>query len=164
MQGMWLKKQLKQCSVRKQFQLADILKESREIETSGKKNKPKSSEKVGWKKTSMTGDQSVKQEVGKPVHDSAKSKETEVSVTSPPFFVHARHTCDGCSSTPIIGTRYRATKIPDFDLCQKCFTSYEGEDLDFKPETLGKQLASLDECSSFMLYPLISLLCLLYRH
>lgn len=48
---------------------------------------------------------------------------------------------DGCSRTPIIGTRYRATKIPDFDLCGACYKSYEGEDLDFKPETLGEHSA-----------------------
>mmetsp|Transcript_16848 Transcript_16848/g.30588 ORF Transcript_16848/g.30588 Transcript_16848/m.30588 type:complete len:656 (-) Transcript_16848:108-2075(-) len=50
------------------------------------------------------------------------------------FFVHARHTCDGCSKSPIIGTRHHATKIPDFDLCGVCFEKYEGEDLDFKTE------------------------------
>lgn len=51
------------------------------------------------------------------------------------FFIHARHTCDGCSKTPIIGPRYHAAKIPDFDLCGACFEKYEGagED-DFKPE------------------------------
>ena len=54
------------------------------------------------------------------------------------FFIHARHTCDGCSKTPIIGTRYHATKIPDFDLCGVCYKQYNGEDLDFKPEVLGK--------------------------
>eukprot|EP00578_Thalassiosira_sp_NH16_P017434 CAMPEP_0181113416 /NCGR_PEP_ID=MMETSP1071-20121207/20335_1 /TAXON_ID=35127 /ORGANISM="Thalassiosira sp., Strain NH16" /LENGTH=333 /DNA_ID=CAMNT_0023197451 /DNA_START=272 /DNA_END=1269 /DNA_ORIENTATION=- len=50
------------------------------------------------------------------------------------FFVHARHTCDGCSRTPIIGMRYHATKIPDFDLCSNCFKKYEGENDDFRPE------------------------------
>jgi hypothetical protein len=50
------------------------------------------------------------------------------------FFIHVRHTCDGCSKSPIIGTRYHATKIPDFDLCGACFEKYEGEELDFKPE------------------------------
>lgn len=54
------------------------------------------------------------------------------------FFIHARHTCDGCTKTPIIGARYHATKIPDFDLCEKCFNEYQGEDLDFKPEIFGK--------------------------
>lgn len=53
-------------------------------------------------------------------------------------FIHARHTCDGCSKTPIIGTRYHATKIPDFDLCTACYEKYEGEDLDFKPEINGE--------------------------
>jgi len=54
------------------------------------------------------------------------------------FFIHARHTCDGCSKTPIIGTRYRATNIPDFDLCSACFNKYEGEKTDFKPEALER--------------------------
>jgi hypothetical protein len=53
-------------------------------------------------------------------------------------FIHARHTCDGCSKTPIIGTRYHAAKIPDFDLCTACYEKYEGEDLDFKPEINGE--------------------------
>lgn len=61
------------------------------------------------------------------------------------FFIHARHTCDGCSKTPIIGTRYHAQKIPDFDLCATCFSKYEGEDLDFKPEALGKYFSQLDD-------------------
>lgn len=52
-------------------------------------------------------------------------------------FIHARHTCDGCQKTPIIGARYHATKIPDFDLCATCFEKYEGDDLDFKIETQG---------------------------
>ena len=53
-------------------------------------------------------------------------------------FVHARHTCDGCSMSPIIGTRYHATKIPDFDLCTSCYKEYEGGDRDFTPEIQGK--------------------------
>lgn len=54
------------------------------------------------------------------------------------FFIHARHTCDGCSKTPIIGTRYRAANIPDFDLCSNCYEKYEGEKTDFKPEALDR--------------------------
>ena len=54
------------------------------------------------------------------------------------LFVHARHTCDGCNKSPIVGTRHRATKIPNFDLCGACFEKYEGDkDLDFKPEIDG---------------------------
>lgn len=59
------------------------------------------------------------------------------------FFIHARHTCDGCSKTPIIGTRYRATHIPDFDLCSNCYEKYEGEKTDFKPEALGMYMCNL---------------------
>ena len=54
------------------------------------------------------------------------------------LFIHARHTCDGCQKSPIVGTRYHATKIPDFDLCNSCYEKYEGDDLDFKPEVQGK--------------------------
>jgi len=35
-------------------------------------------------------------------------------------FMHRRHTCDGCGQSPIIGCRYHATNIPDFDLCESC--------------------------------------------
>lgn len=59
------------------------------------------------------------------------------------FFIHARHTCDGCSKSPIIGTRYRATNIPDFDFCANCFNKYEGEKTDFKPEALGMFMFNL---------------------
>ncbi len=66
-------------------------------------------------------------------------KSTLVGCKSTNLFIHARHTCDGCQKTPIVGTRYHATKIPDFDLCETCFKAYEGEDLDFKPEIQGKK-------------------------
>ena len=56
------------------------------------------------------------------------------------FFIHARHTCDGCSKSPIIGTRYKAKKIQDFDLCGNCFAKYEGDKADFEPAVLGKSL------------------------
>lgn len=35
-------------------------------------------------------------------------------------FIHGRHTCDGCLITPIVGLRYHAANLPDYDLCQKC--------------------------------------------
>ena len=36
-------------------------------------------------------------------------------------FIHGRHTCDSCSKKPIVGTRYHATNISNFDVCQSCF-------------------------------------------
>jgi len=53
-------------------------------------------------------------------------------------FVHGRHTCDGCLTTPITGTRYHATNLPDYDLCTKCFDNYEGTDIHFQPEILER--------------------------
>ena len=72
----------------------------------------------------------------------AASKQANHVHVSPPCqgatFIHPRHTCDGCSKTPIVGTRYHATKIPNFDLCGACFEKYEGEEADFKPEVAGE--------------------------
>jgi hypothetical protein len=53
-------------------------------------------------------------------------------------FIHGRHTCDGCYTTPIIGYRYNATNLPDYDVCQKCFNNYKGEDVLFQPEQLQR--------------------------
>jgi hypothetical protein len=50
---------------------------------------------------------------------------------------------DACSKTPIVGTRFHATKVPDFDLCDACYKSYQGEDLGFVPELLGKDINTL---------------------
>ena len=53
------------------------------------------------------------------------------------FFVHTRHACNGCSATPIVGVRYHAAKVPNVDLCEACFTKYEGDDLGFTSEVQG---------------------------
>ena len=53
------------------------------------------------------------------------------------YIVHARHACNGCTVTPIIGTRYHSTKLPNFDLCETCFTKYDGDKLSFTPEIQG---------------------------
>jgi len=50
-----------------------------------------------------------------------------------PNFVHARHTCDGCGVSPIVGLRYHATNRADFDFCGECFTNNKGNE---KPSTL----------------------------
>jgi hypothetical protein len=82
-------------------------------------------------------------ETPKPNETTSAEKSPAGRMSSSLSFIHARHTCDGCSKNPIIGTRYHATKIPDFDLCEACFAKYEGEDLDFKPEALGTILFSI---------------------
>jgi len=53
-------------------------------------------------------------------------------------FVHARHTCDGCGRAPIIGLRYHALNIPDYDYCETCMANYHGAEVTFQLEQLGK--------------------------
>ena len=70
------------------------------------------------------------------------SKKKTLGITSGDFsndyFVHSHYTCNGCSATPIIGTRYHATKVPNVDFCASCFTKYEGNKLNFTPMIQGK--------------------------
>lgn len=56
-------------------------------------------------------------------------------------FIHGRHTCDGCLTTPIVGNRYRATNLPDYDLCQHCYHNYKGSEIKFKPMELRRDVA-----------------------
>jgi hypothetical protein len=53
-------------------------------------------------------------------------------------FIHGRHTCDGCLSTPIYGIRYHATNMPDYDLCSSCHRNYQGSEIVFKPMQLDR--------------------------
>jgi hypothetical protein len=58
-------------------------------------------------------------------------------------FIHGRHTCDSCLKTPIIGLRYHAKNLPDYDLCGRCFENYRGTGVDFEPVELGTALVLL---------------------
>lgn len=49
-----------------------------------------------------------------------------------PNFVHSRHTCDGCGSSPIIGYRWHSTNIPNYDLCHKCKSKTVATDVYFQ--------------------------------
>jgi hypothetical protein len=53
-------------------------------------------------------------------------------------FIHGRHTCDNCLTTPIVGRRYHAIDLPDFDLCQTCKDNYQGPETRFEEVELGK--------------------------
>lgn len=52
-------------------------------------------------------------------------------------FIHGRHTCDQCLTTPIIGKRFHATNLHDYDLCEACYYNYKGIDIKFEEARLG---------------------------
>jgi hypothetical protein len=54
------------------------------------------------------------------------------------LFIHGRHTCDSCLTTPIVGNRYHASNLPDYDLCSNCVKNYKGKEVKFEPVELGK--------------------------
>ena len=56
-------------------------------------------------------------------------------------FIHGRHTCDGCLTTPIIGLRWHSTNLPDYDLCDRCKGNYKGDDIKFEAVELDRDRA-----------------------
>jgi len=56
-------------------------------------------------------------------------------------FIHGRHTCDRCLTTPIIGKRYHSTNLKDYDLCQKCFDNYKGSAIEYEAVELRRDVA-----------------------
>lgn len=65
-----------------------------------------------------------------------KKKDMENACSVLPF-IHGRHTCDQCLTTPIVGTRYHALNLPDYDLCAICFGNYKGSEIVFEEAQLG---------------------------
>jgi hypothetical protein len=72
--------------------------------------------------------------------DSNHTASVPIPKGCPSVFIHGRHTCDGCFTTPIIGIRYHAVNLPDYDLCQNCVQNYKGSDIKFKPEQLERDV------------------------
>lgn len=56
-------------------------------------------------------------------------------------FIHGRHTCDSCLMNPIIGKRFRATNLKDYDLCEKCHPNYQGTEIQFEAAELSRDRA-----------------------
>eukprot|EP00339_Tiarina_fusa_P009040 CAMPEP_0117008176 /NCGR_PEP_ID=MMETSP0472-20121206/7785_1 /TAXON_ID=693140 ORGANISM="Tiarina fusus, Strain LIS" /NCGR_SAMPLE_ID=MMETSP0472 /ASSEMBLY_ACC=CAM_ASM_000603 /LENGTH=819 /DNA_ID=CAMNT_0004710141 /DNA_START=113 /DNA_END=2572 /DNA_ORIENTATION=+ len=56
-------------------------------------------------------------------------------------FIHGRHTCDSCLTTPIIGRRYNAQNLPDYDLCENCHKNYQGDEVQFEAVELDRDRA-----------------------
>lgn len=64
--------------------------------------------------------------------------EAEPQVEEERPFIHGRHTCDCCLTTPVIGKRFHAVNMADYDLCEKCFKNYKGSEIQFEAVELGK--------------------------
>uniref|UniRef100_A0A7S1G1X9 ZZ-type domain-containing protein n=1 Tax=Corethron hystrix TaxID=216773 RepID=A0A7S1G1X9_9STRA len=76
------------------------------------------------KKKKAPSDAAIKKEIQSPPQSNC-NREFD------PDFIHARHTCDGCGVSPIVGFRYNAKNLINYDLCQNCKTNYdEGEKKD----------------------------------
>lgn len=80
-----------------------------------------------------------------PPSSTAASSTSTTAPTPPPKpapvdrpFIHGRHTCDGCLTTPIVGERYHATNLPDYDLCARCKGNYQGNEITFEVAELGE--------------------------
>jgi hypothetical protein len=70
--------------------------------------------------------------------DAPSGPEASPGETGERPFIHGRHTCDGCLTTPIVGKRFHAVDMPDYDLCEPCRHNYKGEEMKFEEATLGK--------------------------
>lgn len=68
-----------------------------------------------------------------------EEEEDQTEVIVP--FIHGRHTCDSCLTTPIIGKRYHALNLPDYDLCSRCHGNYRGHEVKFAPVELDRDRA-----------------------
>jgi hypothetical protein len=69
---------------------------------------------------------------------SATATQANHTTTTPAPFIHGRHTCDGCLTTPIVGTRYLAINLPDYDLCAQCKDNYKGSEIKFQAVVLDR--------------------------
>ena len=74
-----------------------------------------------------------------------QTEESAEEEEEPRPFIHGRHTCDSCLTTPIVGKRCHAKNLPDYDLCQNCFCNYKGTEIAFEFVELGKKKYTLGD-------------------
>jgi len=109
-------------------------------------NKPKESNTQASKDDSTDLEEKAADKNVKP-EDAKHSAEEPEDVP----FIHGRHTCDGCLTTPIVGKRFHAVNLPDYDLCEKCKNNYTGDEIKFEEAELGEPIVA---------YPLLIIMSL----
>jgi len=57
-----------------------------------------------------------------------------------PVLKHYHIKCDGCTMSPIVGTRYKATNMQNYDLCEQCHADTKLPDVKFEAITLKSWL------------------------
>ncbi len=66
----------------------------------------------------------LKEKLSIPVDKKSKLKsKAKTKEKVEPIEIHYEYICDGCNMAPIKGTRYHCKQCPDYDLCEKCFSS-----------------------------------------
>merc|ERR1712137_641066 len=76
-----------------------------------------------------------------PKEEVNNEQQAQAPEVPPRPFIHGRHTCDGCLCTPIIGKRFHATNLPDYDLCARCRDNYKGTEIVFEASQLDRDEA-----------------------
>jgi len=110
-----------------------------EVQIPGRKKAPSCTSRASNVTTTPSGSK-----VGPATTSSGSSDKAEASEEPEEPFIHGRHTCDGCLITPIIGKRYHSTNLPDYDLCQRCFDNYKGNEIKYEPTELPRDIPFQD--------------------
>jgi hypothetical protein len=87
-----------------------------------------------------SNESSAKESAPAPEEQKKEESKEEAPKQQRPF-IHGRHTCDSCLTTPIVGKRYHAKNLPDYDLCERCFKNYKGADVEFESVELDRDRA-----------------------
>lgn len=66
----------------------------------------------------------------------AKAKRAEETLDASKFGTHKSITCDGCSTVPIVGYRWRCRSCKNHDLCDICYESFKNGKL---PQSVDQQ-------------------------
>jgi len=101
------------------------------VSTSSSENQPQAVEEPAAEPSNEPSTNSDAKPTGtvEPTAESSASAKPSASQKRP--FIHRRHTCDSCLMNPIVGARYHAVNMRDYDLCENCYPNYSGKETEF---------------------------------